>query len=386
MLHPKDGPWGFFPMKLGQLIRGKYEVVRKLGYGTNASIWLAKVRKDNVYEYVALKVLSINATFLEFTHETHETEVGQSFLELPQVVKEDPGYAHCATTWLIGSADSKWGIHYVCLLQPCGTSLETLRAGLPRHRLPLSVVKRVIKQMLQALHFLHIRFHVVHTDFKLDNILVKLYASTEDIDRFLRKYPAQTYPPIPEASRSSDTPLPNLCLDPCLSNLDVCVSDYGNTVRADSINADTPIFTADQVAAPEQLLGHPWSYPADVWALGINTFLMLTGSGPFESQPPMPHSEATKLACIDTLLGPFPAHFLQRCTRAAQFFDANGNLLHPVPFWGGPLEGRLRESLGREATPRDVHNAWSFIRRCLQVDPAARPTVGELLADAWFNA
>ncbi len=181
MLHPKDGPWGFFPMKLGQSIMGKYEIVRKLGYGTNASIWLAKVRKyvprlpvintmlikttcrDNVYEYVALKVLSINATFLEFTHETHETEVGQSFLELPQVVKEDPGYAHCATTWLIGSADSKWGIHYVCLLQPCGTSLETLRAGLPRHRLPLSVVKRVIKQMLQALHFLHTRFHVVHT-------------------------------------------------------------------------------------------------------------------------------------------------------------------------------------------------------------------------------
>lgn len=45
MLHPKDGPWGFFPMKLGQLVRDKYEIVRKLGYGTNASIWLAKQQK-----------------------------------------------------------------------------------------------------------------------------------------------------------------------------------------------------------------------------------------------------------------------------------------------------------------------------------------------------
>lgn len=45
MLHPKDGPWGFFPMKLGQLFRDKYEIVRKLGYGTHASIWLAKVQK-----------------------------------------------------------------------------------------------------------------------------------------------------------------------------------------------------------------------------------------------------------------------------------------------------------------------------------------------------
>lgn len=41
----KEGPWGFFPMKLGQLLKGKYEIVRKLGYGTHASIWLAKVQK-----------------------------------------------------------------------------------------------------------------------------------------------------------------------------------------------------------------------------------------------------------------------------------------------------------------------------------------------------
>lgn len=135
-------------------------------------------------------------------------------------------------------------------------------------------------------------------DFKLHNILVKLHASTEDIDRFLTKYPAQTYPPPPDASASSDTvltvqsqPLPNLGLDPSLSNLDICVSDYGNgtftlpvpssdrprltfcpllAVRADSINAKTSIFTAPQVIAPEQLLGHPWSYPVDVWAFGVN--------------------------------------------------------------------------------------------------------------------
>lgn len=41
-------------------------------------------------------------------------------------------------------------------------------------------------------------------------------------------------------------------------------------VRADNINADTPVFTANQVVAPEQLLGHPWSCPVDVWALGVN--------------------------------------------------------------------------------------------------------------------
>lgn len=44
MLSPEDGqPYGYFPMRLGQALhRGKYTVVRKLGYGTNSSVWLAK--------------------------------------------------------------------------------------------------------------------------------------------------------------------------------------------------------------------------------------------------------------------------------------------------------------------------------------------------------
>lgn len=78
---------------------------------------------------------------------------------------------------------------------------------------------------------------IVAVDLKLDNILVKLHASTEDIDRFLEKYPAQTYPPPLEGSTASDAiltvrsqPLLNLGLELSLSNLDVCISDYGNSM------------------------------------------------------------------------------------------------------------------------------------------------------------
>lgn len=106
--------------------------------------------------------MSINATLLEFIHESHETELGQSFMELPEADKEHRGYAHCAATEFMGSVHSKWGIHYVCLLQPYGASLHTLCAALPRRRLPLPVVKRVVRQMLLALSFLHNRLHVVH--------------------------------------------------------------------------------------------------------------------------------------------------------------------------------------------------------------------------------
>lgn len=43
MLSLEDGPFGYFPMRLGQrLANGQYEVVRKLGHGSHSSVWLAK--------------------------------------------------------------------------------------------------------------------------------------------------------------------------------------------------------------------------------------------------------------------------------------------------------------------------------------------------------
>lgn len=54
---------------------------------------------------------------------------------------------------------------------------------------------------------------------------------------------------------------------------------------------------------------------------------MLTGSDPFEHQDTASSSRAGQLAGIHTVLGPFPAHFQQRCARAAEYLDADGEQL-----------------------------------------------------------
>lgn len=74
-----------------------------------------------------------------------------------------------------------------------------------------------------------------------------------------------------------------------------------------------------QRACPQCVLGQMLT--------GLQTFLMLMGSDPFEHQNTAPSSRAGQLACIHALLGPFPAHFLQRCARAGQYFDADGERL-----------------------------------------------------------
>ena len=43
MLDARTG-YGFFPLTLGRMLnKGKYEVVRKLGWGSASSVWLARV-------------------------------------------------------------------------------------------------------------------------------------------------------------------------------------------------------------------------------------------------------------------------------------------------------------------------------------------------------
>ncbi len=62
-LLPSDQADDFYPMKMGQAIRDKYQVVAKPGFGTGSTVWLARdlvgagtFDKDRTNEYRMLKV------------------------------------------------------------------------------------------------------------------------------------------------------------------------------------------------------------------------------------------------------------------------------------------------------------------------------------------
>ncbi|OJT04257.1 hypothetical protein TRAPUB_5047 [Trametes pubescens] len=185
MLRPEDGPYGYFPMQLGQkLCGGQYKVVRKLGYGTNSSVWLAKETMSDGYRYAVIKVMSTVATNAEYHDLHHEAAVAKSMSTFQTSDLAHPGYRHCA------------------------------------------MIKRT---------FLEDSAH----DVKLANILVNLGASTEQIDRFLANDPPQIYadsPPIdPRISPHSipairSQPLPNFGLHPSYENLRVRLIDYGSGI------------------------------------------------------------------------------------------------------------------------------------------------------------
>jgi serine/threonine-protein kinase SRPK3 len=140
-----------------------------------------------------------------------------------------------------------------------GENIRSLRRRLPNGQriFPVAVAKRIIKQTLLALDYLHRECGLVHTgifssfqygsvqlttrfsDVKPDNITVCIDHSDAAITPLFREIPSATYDPRFEPDISPDPiitvksqPLPNFGLRQDASNLNICLIDYSHGKRS----------------------------------------------------------------------------------------------------------------------------------------------------------
>ncbi|MES1248601.1 MAG: Stk1 family PASTA domain-containing Ser/Thr kinase [Actinomycetota bacterium] len=213
---------------IGALFDGRYTIVRKLGAGGMANVYLAE--DQELGRRVAIKILNDrHANDDQFVERFRREAKNAAALSHPNIVSiYDRGEAE--------------GTYYIAMEFIDGRSLKELIVT--RGPAPLTVSVEYARQILSALRFAH-RHGIVHRDIKPHNVLVDAEGRVK-------------------------------------------VTDFGIARAGTSqmTEAGSIVGTA-QYLSPEQARGTNVDQRSDLYSLGIVLYELLTGSVPFNGDTPV---------------------------------------------------------------------------------------------------
>lgn len=208
---------------------GEYTLVERIGRGGMSEVYRAKSSSGRD---VALKLLKSDPGHPE------EAIFLARFRQEARIIAE---LDHPHILQMLDYGDSEAGVYIVMPLIEGGTLADLIRQG------PLSpeVACHWLTQLASALDHAH-KIDVVHRDLKPTNVLID-----HDGNAYLTDFG--------------------------IAKLTSFTNDFTETGNV----LGTPAYMA-----PEQWKDEPLHAPADVYGLGVMTYLMLTGHTPFESETP----------------------------------------------------------------------------------------------------
>ena len=233
----------------------------------------------------------------------------------------------------------------------------------------------LLPSLLKGLDYMH-TCGVVHTDIKADNIMMGL--GSEDviekfIDEIARNPPACKKLPHDKfiyESRSYFGGAPSEEVIKSAKITDIGLADWGNQLNNRPIQSNA--FTA-----PEVILTAGWSYPADIWNLGVMLWDIIGEDGLFDcisTEPGKYHSDQ-HLGAMINLLGPPPEELLERGSTSATYFDGTEfrkpKLINAKCTW----ESQLKKNLKGEERELFI----DFAKKMIRWVPEERWTAKQLL-------
>ncbi|KAF4436074.1 hypothetical protein F53441_13337 [Fusarium austroafricanum] len=398
-------PSGYHPVHLGDIFNsGQFKVIRKLGEGAYSTVWLARDLIN--LRYVALKIL-----VSENTEPNHELHI------LHYLAKVAPKDGLQYITQLLAEFEHKGpnGIHKCLVFEPMGPSVNSIVYELPQFkprkygmkiRYPPQIAKRILKQSLHGLAFLH-KNGVAHGDFQPGNILLAVESIDSYDEASLRQEEnVQTNSISPLVERldgKQDKWAPRyLCLAQPLvpyaslsENLRVKLSDMGGAYFLDS-PPKKPI-TPLGLRAPELVLKGEVDKSLDIWSFGCLVFELVTGQ-PLLCTPSYNNKTEENdnyILELQAKLGPLPDELYSRWETSSQYYTKDRKLYNCQ--LGGVGEGEeplMLEQISMEeafdlTSPELAHEeadkVKKLIRRILQYDPSKRPLLKEIICDPWFT-
>ncbi|RSL89296.1 hypothetical protein CEP51_001312 [Fusarium floridanum] len=357
----------FYSVRLGEVFHGRYQTVAKLGFGSSSTIWLA--RDLSGHRYVALKVYVHTSRF-------HRELPLYKDMDPKLSTTKNPGRTNIRQLLDSFEIDGPHGRHAALVFQPAQMSLRDMKLVFRKDGgFDEMFVKGAVEELLKALDFLHSEANVVHTaDVHPGNLLLGL-----NDDSLLRPLEDQEF--SSPVARKVVSPERTIYLSRLIRPKPgpMLLSDFGEARSGPGPHAGDimPI----QYRAPETIMCISWSYPVDIWSVGLTAWDLLGPKRLFTAQDEDGDMyDAAHLAQLIASLGPPPLEFLRRNReRAADFWDENGKWLGLAPI---PANRTLEEL---ETRLKDSSRFIAFLRRVLTWVPEERPTAKELLQDPWIR-
>ena len=341
-----DDTTGHFKGGPGTVIDNRYRVVRDVGLGTFGRVVecidLKRARRsgrqrggENDGPRVAIKIVRDVKRYYD------------SALIEADIVEDvnrrgGRGTSLCAVMYNAFT----WKSHFCLVFESLGPSLYDFLKRHDYQPFPMVCVRDIAQQLLEALEFLH-SFRLIHTDLKLENILLTNYREVTYKSR------GRTYE-IPESIR--------------IKVIDFGGATYDNEKKSSVVNTR-------QYRAPEVILGVGWSMPSDLWSAGCILAEVYQGETLFAT-----HDNLEHLALIEKIIGPFPRRMLKRAKNsevALEAFDSSGRhqLDRVLPSDSVSYVRKMvpLESMISEEDGRFLH----LLRRILVIDPDERAPAHE---------
>ncbi|KAL5332316.1 kinase-like domain-containing protein [Aspergillus crustosus] len=388
----------FHPVHLMDTFQGtRYEVTRKLGYGSFSTVWLA--RDTRLERYVALKIGQAES------FPTGETEIYKRLADTG--VTAHPGRLHYLPLLDHFRIDGPNGSHQALVYEPMGASVTEVKEALfPDSPFPLWTAKSILWQTLLGLDFL-LANNVVHGDVQPRNLLVCLDNLAEKRVDELCQDTDILLTPVPNVMLDGNVKAPRYLVpaDSLMQYLDISrpftikISDLGGSF----VTSHPPTSAAPplQLRGPETLFQRYISAKQDMWSFGCLIFEFITGITLFDLSDHPVTDITDEMHFIDmyNILGVPKDEGLKDRQWAGwrKFFTSNGEPANhfarkrdrDIDDFGRrtshTLESLLEEALGENFSKTELDTTKHLLRGLLEFDPERRFTTKDVIQHKWFS-